>query len=306
VGCSLGAVPKSKRGENVNVWWTLLILLFLVSLMVLIWLPFRNGRLRDQVRDRLLDSVNEPDIEPEHEIEFTVSTLSRRYRWLVVICSIIFLGVLIAGVGFPWTYGIAFSVLFLLLMWQVEDWWFQYRLRKAEQQLAASIDMMVSAVKSGVSLQAAMESAMRYSQAPWKQELQEVVGRIRYGDNPIEVLNDLSHRVPLETVRLFAQSLAVNWSAGGRLAQTLANVGRTIRDRLELTQRMQAMTTQARLSIISVMGVTYFIAAIMWRNDPERMNDFLQSIVGQGMVSTVIVLQAVGIIWISWLSRPHF
>lgn len=287
-------------------WGILFTLGFLFAGFLTVFIIFRRATLREQVSSRLLNSTVEPEDDFETPVVFTVSTLSRRFRWLVLLCSLIFWGIMVAGVGLPWSYGSAFTVLFMLIMWQVEDWWFQYRLRKTEQQLAASIDMMVSAVKSGVSLQAAMESAMRYSRAPWKQELQEVVGRIRYGDNPIEVLNDLSQRIPLETVRLFAQTLAVNWSAGGRLSQTLANVGRTIRDRMELTQRMHAMTTQARLSIISVIGVTYFIAAMMWRNDPERMSDFLQSLVGQGMVTTAIVLQAVGIVWISWLSRPHF
>ena len=66
------------------------------------------------------------------------------------------------------------------------------------------------------------------------------------------------------------------------------------------------MTTQARLSVVSIMLVTYFIAALMWRNDPDRMSQFLQSMVGQALVAAAIVLQAVGIIWISRLSRPRF
>jgi tight adherence protein B len=188
----------------------------------------------------------------------------------------------------------------------LEEWFFQRRLQKTERQLADSIDMMVAAVKAGAGLQSAMQSTLENTPSPWRQELEEVVGRIRYGDDPVEVLTDLSDRVPLETVRLFAQTLAVNWTVGGRLSQTLANVARTIRDRLELTRRMHAMTTQARLSVVSIIAVTYFIAALMWRNDPERMGGFLSSLVGQGLVATAMILQAVGIVWISRLSTPRF
>jgi len=144
------------------------------------------------------------------------------------------------------------------------------------------------------------------SNRPLKPQLEEVVGRIRFGDDPTEALTDMEARIPLETVRLFSITLAVNWQVGGRLAQTLANVGRTIRDRIELSRRMHAMTTQARVSVISIMGVTYFLAALMWRNDPSRMEGFLTSPFGQGATIAAVVLQGIGIAWISRMSRVKF
>ena len=49
---------------------------------------------------------------------------------------------------------------------------------------------------------------------------------------------------------LFAAALSVHWEVGGSLAPILATVGRTVRDRIELSRRISAMTTQARLSIV--------------------------------------------------------
>jgi tight adherence protein B len=133
-----------------------------------------------------------------------------------------------------------------------------------------------------------------------------MVSAIRYGQDPVEAVVDLSDRLPLESLTLFCQTLAVNWKVGGKLSITLANVGRTIRDRIELSRRMQAMTTQARVSVISVIAVTYFIGALIWRNDPERMGGFLGSTPGQVMVSIGMTLQAIGVVWISWMSKPKF
>jgi tight adherence protein B len=45
------------------------------------------------------------------------------------------------------------------------------------------------------------------------------------------------------------------------------------------------MTTQSRMSVAAVILVTYFIGALMWRNDPERMAGFLKSGVGQSVVT---------------------
>ena len=72
--------------------------------------------------------------------------------------------------------------------------------------------------------------------------------------------------MPLDNFRLFATSLAVHWGVGGSLAPTLSTVGRTIRDRIEIARRIHSMTTQSRVSTIAVLGTTYFIGLLMWRN----------------------------------------
>lgn len=285
-------------------WGILIAVGLLVLGLLAIVVAIQRGRMAEITRERLFDSAHDPN-EDEPDL-IPVSSLTRRYRWITLIAGFFTIAVLFWGLNWPWSYAIAFGVMMGLMSWQIEEWWALRRLQRAEQQLADSIDMMVAAVKSGSSLQGALESAMENTRRPWKLELHELVGRIRYGDDPVEVLGELSIRVPLETVRLFTQTLAINWSVGGRLAVTLANVGRTIRDRLELSRRMHSMTTQARLSVFSIICVTYFIGAMMWRNDPERMGDFLQSTIGQGMVTSAVVLQAVGIFWISRLSRPRF
>ena len=234
------------------------------------------------------------------------SGVLRRYAWVGLFVAALVVLLLRWTLGISWPYLAAMYVMTFLCCWQVDEIWLRHRIAKLEQQLADTIDMMVAAVKSGSSLQSAFESAVLDAAQPWRRDAEQVVSAIRYGQDPVEAVMDLSDRLPLESVTLFCQTLAVNWRVGGKLSITLANVGRTIRDRIELSRRMHAMTTQARMSVISVIVVTYFIGALIWRNDPERMSGFLTSTVGQVMVSIGMTLQAVGIVWISWMSKPKF
>ena len=185
----------------------------LCSGLIAVAVVLERARASSFTRRRLLEADSEVGTA---EVRSTsVSSLTRRYRWVVVLvgiaagCGLAFL------LNWPVAFVGAFAVLVTLLGWQIEEWSFQHRLHKAEQQLADSIDMLVAAVKSGSSLQGGLEAAMENSRPPWKLELQEVIGRIRYGDEPIDVLANLAERIPLETVRLFSQTLAVNWSVGG-------------------------------------------------------------------------------------------
>ncbi|MEM9365528.1 MAG: type II secretion system F family protein [Planctomycetota bacterium] len=272
----------------------------------------RRSQLATEARGRLMEAsarmaaVDEVDNEDEADIRVRRSPMLRRYWWAGIPLALAIVAALAVFLPIPWPYLAAFYVMILLCIAQIDAIFLQQRIAKLEQQLADSIDMMVAAVKSGAGLQTALESSVAEVRGAWPREAQQLIRAIRYGEDPVDALGDLSERVPLESVTLFSQTLAVNWRVGGRLAMTLANVGRTVRDRIELSRRMNAMTTQARLSVVSVVLTTYFIAALIWRNDPERMGGFLVSFIGQVMVSLGMLLQAVGTVWINWISKPRF
>jgi tight adherence protein B len=291
--------------------------LFIVSAVILlaglaaVAIALRRSQLATVARGRLTqrsetisgDLADNADV---FEVRKRRSPVLRRYWWIGIPVALALVGLLRLLFPIPWPYLAAFSVMILLCVYQVDEILLQMRIQKLEQQLADSFDMMVAAVKSGAGLQSALESSVNQSRRPWLSEAEQLIRSVRYGEDPVNALGDLSERLPLESVLLFSQTLAVNWRVGGRLALTLANVGRTVRDRIELSRRMNAMTTQARLSVISVIAVTYFIGALIWRNDPERMGGFLTSMVGQALVSVGMLLEAVGVIWISWMSKPKF
>ena len=174
---------------------------------------------------------------------------------------------------------------------------------RIETQLADAIDLMVAALRAGASVADALENAMRESRSPCVPQLEEVVGRIRFGDDPRTVYRGLTQRVPLETFLLFASALSVQSETGGSLAPTLASVGRTIRDRIEIARRIRSNSAQSEVSTLAVLLLTYFIALVVWRTNPEQMHEFLATTIGQWAVAGTILLQAVGLVWMSLISR---
>ncbi len=180
------------------------------------------------------------------------------------------------------------------------------RALKIENQLADAIDMMVGALGAGAGTMDAIEASSRESPSPLDRELSDLVNRIRYGDPPRVVLDDLADRVPLETFRLFSFTLTVHDETGGSLTSTLSSVGRTIRDRIELRRRVRAQATEAQASVVGILLITYAIALITWRTNPERMEGFLSSRVGILLIAAAMALQAVGLLWMFRLSRIRY
>lgn len=266
--------------------------------LAIAWM-LRAARTRRIARDRLLPPVEEP-------VAPSIRPFAPRQRWVpwVVGGACGLAGWLFAPI--PWPYTASLAAVAGLCAWQADIVIQQRRHARIESQLADAIDLMIAAVRVGASPQAALESYLAEARPPLGPQIEDLLARIRLGDNPADAFETLARRVPLETFRLFATAMVVNMQVGGGLAETLATVGRTVRDRMEIGRRIQAVTAQARASVAVMLGVSYFIALLMWRNDPDRMLGFLGSTVGQYVVAAALVSQGLGIVWVANLVRPKF
>ncbi|MDB5341646.1 MAG: type secretion system protein [Schlesneria sp.] len=273
-----------------------------VAIALLNW--WKNARRHGEAERRLADEVELPFEEEDIPPQIPISL--RRYRWVSWLIGCLVLCGLAFGLQLGATLAIAAALIVALLGAELEAMWAERTIALIEQQLSDAIDLMCSTLKSGGSVVRAFESAVAEARSPLRPELEEVVGRIRLGDAPQSVMMALAERIPLEAFRLFATALAVHWEVGGSLAPTLATVGRTIRDRIEIARRIRTMSSQSRVSIIAVLSTSYAIGVIMWRNDPERMHTFLSTSLGQNAVALAVVLQVGGIVWSSTLSKIRF
>jgi len=235
-----------------------------------------------------------------------VRRLSRNWIWVPWVIGLAVALTVWLFFGWPVQYVIAIGAVVSLLLSQVEGLLHTRHIAKLERQLADAIDIMVGAVSAGAAVGPAIDAATIETDRPLKPYLEEVSGRIRLGEEPVNVFRSLADRVPLETFLLFSSSLAVHYEVGGRLAPTLATVGRTIRDRIEITRRIESNIAQSQFSTFAILGLVYLIAVIVWRNGPEPMREFVTSTVGSWFVAGSIIMQAVGIAWMNIISKPRF
>jgi len=233
-------------------------------------------------------------------------SILRGYITVPILGAVVLAAVLHFVFGVGWVFALLFALIVGILGSQLENFRASQKALKIENQLADSIDLIVGALRSGAGLISALESAATEAQPPIRQVLEEMVARIRLGDSPVEVFQDLAFRVPLETFRLFSFSLSVHWEIGGSLAPTLATVGRTIRDRIDLSRRIRGQTMQARASVVAILLITYMIAFIVWRTNEERLKAFLSTTLGASLMFASILLQLLGLVWMSKLAKIEY
>ena len=272
-----------------------------------LYLWFRE-RARRLSSDRLAALIGAAAVTEERENppQRTIRSFPPRYRFAGYSVGLVAAAALWLVAGLPVEVAGAAGILAGVLAHLVEDHIGDQKAAMIEAQLATAIYLMVGSLRAGASLLAAFESALEEVGPPLRPYFQEVAGRIRLGDDPRTAVGDLQRHVPLETFRLFATSLAIHWEVGGSLATTLSTVGQTVRDRIELSRRVRAQGVESHASVGVVMAIAYVLAFLMWRTNPDRLDAFVRTGVGTALVAGVITLQAVGLVWMSRLTRSTF
>ncbi|MEM9378746.1 MAG: type II secretion system F family protein [Planctomycetota bacterium] len=177
------------------------------------------------------------------------------------------------------------------------------RMTRTELRLADAIDLLVSALRAGASLLEALDGASAAARRPVQEMFNEISERVRIGERPDRVLAEIERRFGLESVRIFTFTLTAHWEGGGSLAGSLSNVGRSIRDRVDVTRRVQSQSIETQVSVIGILVITYGLALMMWSNEPERVETFARSQIGSMFIALSIVLQAIGLVWTTLMTR---
>ena len=210
------------------------------------------------------------------------------------------------GTNLPAPYAVGAGALMGAIAYLLEIRVADKKIERIEEQLADGIDMMVASLRAGSALLAALEATHRESRPPMKMELETIVGRIRVGEDPRDVVRELAFRVPLESFRLFSHTLLVHWETGGSLASSLRTIGRTVRDRLEVSRRINAQAVESQISVVAVLLITYGLAAFMMNANPGPFLKLIYSLIGSYIAGALMILQAIGMVWIWRMSRIRF
>jgi len=143
------------------------------------------------------------------------------------------------------------------------------RLDNFQAQLPEAIDMLVNAMKSGYSLQAAIRFAGEESPNPLGPEFARVYDEQRLGMEMRNALLALQDRVSILDCRMFVTALLLQRETGGNLAEVLTNLATLMRERVGLRGQIDALTAEPKMSavVLGLMPVALFLIVAMINRD---------------------------------------
>ncbi|MBV1867308.1 MAG: type II secretion system F family protein [Marinosulfonomonas sp.] len=133
------------------------------------------------------------------------------------------------------------------------------RVGALEQQLPDALDLMARGLKVGHPLNTTIAAVGNDMNDPIASEFGMISDQIAFGDDLVDAFMDFAERIDVEDVRYLAISVAIQNGTGGDLSQVLRTLAQVIRDRFTMRKRIQAISSEGRLTSIFLSGLPFFI-----------------------------------------------
>ena len=146
------------------------------------------------------------------------------------------------------------------------------RFSKFEAGLPEALDLMVSALRAGHSLIAAMGLVARECPAPVGPEFKACFEEQNYGLEMKAALENLVTRMPIQDLRMVATAILIQKESGGNLAEVLDKTSYLIRERFRLKRQIKVHTAQGRMTGWVLTCVPVALGFAMYMANPDMMS----------------------------------
>lgn len=174
-------------------------------------------------------------------------------------------------------------------------WLRKRRLRKFEEQLPDALMMLSGGLRAGASLTSAVQQLVAEAQNPLAQEFSLVLREQRLGVTMEQSLNNLARRVPTQTTTLVVSAMRIASETGGGLAETLERTSNTIRSRLQMEGKIDALTAQGKLQAWVVGSLPILLMLILNKMEPEAMGMLWHTRLGWATLVVLVFLEFMGV-----------
>ncbi|MBI5305611.1 MAG: type II secretion system F family protein [Chloroflexi bacterium] len=138
------------------------------------------------------------------------------------------------------------------------------RLNSFNNQLNDMLILVANSLRSGYSLQQAMEAVSRELPPPVSVEFSRVIREVSLGLNMEEALGHMLQRINSEDLDLIITAINIQHEVGGNLAEILDTIAHTVRERVRIKGQIRALTASQRLSGTVISLLPFALAAFMF------------------------------------------
>lgn len=168
------------------------------------------------------------------------------------------------------------------------------RFAEFQKGLPEACDLMVSALRAGQSLIAAMGMVARECTDPIGVEFRTCFEEQNFGLELKVAMENLIHRVPLQDLRIVSTAILIQKESGGNLAEVLDKTAHVIRERFRLRREVATRTAQGRMTgwVLTLLPVA--LAGALYTVNPDLMSLLWKRDIGIKLLYTASAMIVVG------------
>ena len=201
------------------------------------------------------------------------------------------IGYIVFGHLIPAFACMAVGAMFLpLVMWHKKN----VRMNAFAEEFPDALDLLVSALRAGISFSAALQIVAEESPEPIRSEFAIVVEEQSLGVEMREALGNLASRVDSVDIKFFVTAIVLQRDTGGNLTEVLDNTSRLIRDRFRILGDIKTFTAQGRLTGAILTCLPMAMAIFMIASAPEYFFKMWEKPEGRTILGVAAFMQLLG------------
>lgn len=185
-----------------------------------------------------------------------------------------------------------------------EKWHADGQRKLLEKQFEQAAEQMAIVIKSGGSIQSAIEKAAEEAKYPLKKELEVMSAQTKLNMPPAQVFLLAKEKIPVPELEMLVmvfslqqQGMAVN------AASVLERVEESIRARRAFREQISAITSEGRLSSKVVGVMPFLVIGFIRKVAPEFMDPLFTTAWGMALLAGCVISILVGMAWINRMIR---
>jgi tight adherence protein B len=158
---------------------------------------------------------------------------------------------------------------------------------------------MAGSLAAGYSMPQAVDTVVREGRPPISTEFNRALVETRLGVDLEDALDGISERMQSIDFSWVVMAIKIQREVGGNLAEVLATVSATLRERERLRRQVQVLSAEGRLSawILGLLPVIFALYMVLAR--PEYLEPLVTTSLGWVLVLGGVSLLAAGAFWLS-------
>ncbi len=179
----------------------------------------------------------------------------------------------------------------------------QRRRKRFADELPAMLQLILSALRSGFTLQQAVEAAVRDDEGPVAEEFSRALSETRISGEFEDALARAGERVDSAELTWLVMALRLQRETGGSLAEVMQTTAETMRERAYLRRHVRTLSAEGRMSAYVLICLPVFTSGMLFMVRRDYIMLLFQSIIGMGLLALAVVMLLVGAVWLRAITK---
>ena len=163
------------------------------------------------------------------------------------------------------------------------------RFRRFEENFPDALDSLARALRAGHPFAAGMDIVAQECEAPVSIELRKAAAEANLGSSWDTALANLSDRIPLLEVNMFAAAVQMQTRTGGKLNEVLAKLAENMREATSLRGEVRALAAYGKMTGAVLTVLPLVIAGMMMIVNPSYLTILVYHPYGKYLISGAII-----------------